>query len=262
MKRSRMVAAAAAASASMLVLAGCTSTDAIKQDYSAAVSTTESVGLSLVTGVIGIPNFDDDTLDCNWGNTTLTPIVVVNTYDSAQTFSITINPTLAGNLNFVPEAQSQGMTANGCVISKENAGTFDVSVPAASGGTASVTTVGYLLGGGGETGTNNDGGDNNVAIGAGGTQWYDFWMHVNFTTEGFENFELNYSGTGGTDPSQNLQTGLFNGLNCPANSQNTSVTFDASTQLTTPYVKDNANAWEFTTGQPMCFGFLQPNSSN
>ena len=186
---------------------------------------------------------------------------MVNTYSQPQTFSVTINPRLAGNLNFIPVSDSNGNGLSGCNISKGNAGTFNVTVPAAVNGTPSFTVVGWILAGAGETGTNNTGQDNNVAIGAGGAQWYDLWLHADVMNEGFKNLELNYSHTGGTSAGQNLQTGLFNGLSCSANSSG-NITLATPNTLTTPYVSNNANAWTFNTNQPVCFGFLQPNSAS
>jgi len=244
-----------------LAVAGCGSSGskAADEDFSAGTWVLNST-VAVASAVFGASTYgDDDTTDCDWGANSLNPIAVVNTYPQPMTFSITINPTLAGNLNFISAADGGG-SLSGCNISNGNNGTFYVTTPAASGGTASFTIVGWILAGSGETGTNNLGQDNNLAIGAGGSQWYDFWLHVDVLNEGYENLELNYSNTGGTDPSQNVQTGLFNGLNCSANSAG-NVSLATPNSLTTPFTSDNANAWTFEANQPLCFGFLQPNSA-
>ena len=243
--------------ATAVLASGCSNSKAAKQDYSAGTWILNT-SVAVASAVVGTATYgDDDTVDCNWGNNSLNPIAVVNTYSQPQTFSITINPRLAGNLNFIAaNSASSGNGLSGCTIAKENAGTFNVTVPPSS-----FTVVGWILAGAGMTGTNNDGQDNNVAIGAGGTQWYDFWLHANPLTEGFKNLELNYSKTGGTTTSQNLQTGLFNGLACSASSSG-NISLATPNSLTTPYVSNNANAWTFNQNQPICFGFLQPNSAS
>ncbi|MEG0028476.1 MAG: hypothetical protein RSB13_03855 [Aurantimicrobium sp.] len=241
--------------ASVLVLSGCVSKASVDEDLSAGQTTVNwlTTGASIV---LSVPNFDDDTNDCDWGSTSVNPVVVVNTYSQDMNFSITVNPTLARNLNFFPVSSDDGSGNDGCELSSEYAGTQYINVPAGSNG----TIVGYIVAGGGQGGTNNEGGDNNVAIGAGGTQWYDFWLHVDTLNEGYQNLELNYSNTGGTDTSQNVQTGLFNGLDCSVDSSG-SLTIASPAVLTTPYTSNNANAWTFQQNQPLCFGFLQPNSS-
>ncbi len=255
-KSSRIVGAACAVLAVLVLATSCSSSKSDKQDYSAGTWILNTT-VAVASAIFGTSTYgDDDTIDCNWGPTSLNPVAVVNTYNTPQQLSITINTTLANNLNFFP-GSAAGIT--GCNLSSMYAGTQDVTVPAAVNGTASFTVIGWVAAGGGQFGagvTNS----HNVGIGAGGQQWYDFWFHQDIMTNGFENLELNYSNTGGTDPSQNLQTGLFNGLNCSANSAG-NISLTSPNQLTTPFTNDNANAWTFGMNQPLCFGFLQPNSA-
>lgn len=244
------------------LVAGCTSTEEAKQDYSAG-SWILNTTIAVASAVLGTSTYgDDDTSDCDWGSTSLNPVAVVNTYPTEMPLSITINDTLANNLNFFPASNNGGSSSglSGCTLSSMYAGTQSVSVTPGSTDQPSFTVIGWIAAGGGEFGagvTNS----HNVAIGAGGTQWYDFWFHQDTMTNGFENLELNYSGTGGTDPSQNVQTGLFNGLDCSANSAG-NISLTSPNQLTTPYTSDNPNAWTFGMNQPLCFGFLQPNSAS
>lgn len=245
-----------------LLLASCSSSKADKQDYSAGTWILNTT-VAVASAVLGTSTYgDDDTSDCDWGQTSLNPIAVVNTYETSMQLSITINETLANNLNFFTTASNGGTSAglSGCNLSNEYAGTQYVNVPAGAPGAPSFTVIGWIAAGGGQftAGATNS---HNVGIGAGGQQWYDFWLHENMMTNGFENLELNYSNTGGTNPSQNVQTGLFNGLNCSANSAG-NISLSTPNQLTTPFTKDNANAWTFGMNQPLCFGFLQPNSAS
>lgn len=254
--------------AAVLLISSCSSskddteasTEAVKQDF--AESNAEvlivTIAMAIVEALYGFGGTygDDDIDDCGEGEFSLNPIAVVNTYTSPQDMSITINPDLAKNVNFLPAAD--GPVTSGCQINSELNGTFDVTVPAGEPGAASFTVIGWLAAG--SAGTEDNSGSLNVAIGAGGEQWYDFWLHDDFWDTGFENFELNYSNTGGLDPSQNLQTGLFNGLDCTANSAG-NISLTSPNTVTTPFTSDNANAWTFGQNQPICFGFLQPDSA-
>lgn len=262
MKSSRVATTSIAVLAVLTLLAGCSSTKADKQDYSAGTWILNST-IAVASAVLGTSTYgDDDTTDCNWGQNSLNPIAVVNTYETSMQLSITINETLANNLNFYTTSSNGGTSAGltGCTLSNMNAGTQYVNVPPGAPSQPSFTVIGWIAAGGGQftAGATNS---HNVGIGAGGQQWYDFWLHEDMMTNGFENLELNYSNTGGTDPSQNVQTGLFNGLNCSANSAG-NISLTSPNQLTTPYTSDNANAWTFGMNQPLCFGFLQPNSAS
>lgn len=245
-----------------LLLSSCSSSKADKQDYSAGTWILNTT-VAIASAVLGTSTYgDDDTSDCDWGQNSLNPVAVVNTYETSMQLSVTINETLANNLNFFTAASNGGTSAGltGCTLSNMYAGTQYVNVPPGSPSQPSFTVIGWIAAGGGQftAGATNS---HNVGIGAGGQQWYDFWLHENMMTNGFENLELNYSNTGGTNPSQNLQTGLFNGLNCSANSAG-NINLTTPNQLTTPFTKDNANAWTFGMNQPLCFGFLQPNSAS
>ena len=258
-KSSRVLSAACAILAVALLISSCSSSKADKQDYSAGTWILNTT-VAIASAVFGAATYgDDDTIDCNWGSTSINPVAVVNTYSTPQEFTVTINSNLANNLNFVAASANGGASGmSGCNLSSMYAGTQTVTAPAGSPGSPTFSVVGWIVAGGAEF--NAGVGSHNVAIGAGGTQWYDFWLHEDAMTNGYENLELNYGGTGGTSPSQNTQTGLFNGLDCSANSSG-NISLTSPNTLTTPYTSRNANAWTFNMNQPLCFGFLQPNSA-
>ncbi|MEI7624012.1 MAG: hypothetical protein WCJ88_10690 [Actinomycetes bacterium] len=280
-KSSRIVSIACIVVAASLLVSSCSSTKAVKQDYSSLIQQDQvyqqEVWAGAWTALITVAEavatmfdggtYDDDTSDCNWGTTSINPIVVINTYTSPQTFSVTINEKLANNLNFFTAASVGGNMSgiSGCSLDSDNAGTQYVTAPAATPNGASFTVVGWIAAGGGQftAGAFNS---HNVAIGAGGSQWYDFDLQIAAGgVNGFESLALSYGNTGGTDPSQNVQPGLFNVLGCNLNSDGT-ISLPTPNTLTTPYSAYGDNVWttantgEFFLNQPICFGFLQPNS--
>lgn len=265
--RSRILSAVSVLLTATLILASCSgsestteaSTDAVKQDFAESQAEVFAVTIAIAVGqavypIIG-PTFDDDINDCGEGTFSLNPIAIVNTYTTPQNMSITINSELANNLNFLPS--QDGPATTGCQLGGDG-GTFDVTVPAGGADGASFTVIGWLAGGSGQF--RDTTGSRNVAIGAGGAQWYDYYLKQGLGTNSFESLELNYSNTGGLDPSQNVQTGLFNGLACAADSEG-NISLGTPNTAITPFTSDNANAWEFTLNEPICFGFLQPDSA-
>lgn len=258
-KKSRIFGSVCSILVATLLCASCTSSKTAKQDYSAGTWILNTA-VAVANAVLGASTYgDDDIIDCDEGTTSINPIAVVNTYSNPQQLSVTINSNLAANLNFISADSyggASGMT--GCSLSSDYAGTQYVTAPAGAPGAPTFTVVGWIVAGGAEFHAGV--GSHNVAIGAGGVQWYDFWLHQDDWTNGYQNLELNYSNTGGTDTSQNTQTGLFNGLNCSANSAG-NIALATPNALTTPFTSNNPNAWTFNTNQPLCFGFLQPNSA-
>ena len=267
-KSSRIVSIACIVVAASLLVSSCSSAKAVKQDFSV---TGQEVWNGFVTFAVAIlaalsgspQNYgDDDLSDCNIASESVLPVAIANTYTTPMTFSVTLSPDLSSSADFytVEEGVPPGGGCNlGLGYNYLNGGTTYVTVPAGSPGSPWFGVVGWIASGGGQFAP-QDGSNHNIAIGAGGSQWYDYYVHLDDAFgHAFENLELNYSNTGGVDPSQNLQTGLFNGLNCVANSAG-NVTLTNPNQLITPYTSDNANAWTFTANQPVCLGFLQPNS--
>jgi PBP1b-binding outer membrane lipoprotein LpoB len=267
-KSSRILSTACVVIAAALLFASCSSTEAVKQDF----GTADDVWVGVLNGVEAAATmfdggtYDDDISDCDWGQTSINPIAVVNTYTTSQTFSVTINQDLANNLNFFSAASNGGTSSgiNGCSLSSEYAGTQYVTVPAGTPEAASFTVVGWIAAGGGQSSAGAFD-SHNVAIGAGGSQWYDFDLNEDSLNNGFEALALSYGNTGGTDPSQNVQTGLFNVLDCSANSSG-NISLAVPNTLWTPYSGYGDNVWTtsntgmFSLNQPICFGFLQPNS--
>ena len=101
--------------------------------------------------------------------------------------------------------------------------------------------------------------------GSGGAQWYDLWLHLQ-PDDKFENWELGYENTGGLDPAQNTQGGLFNAVECSISADGTVTTGAAwingtlttlpQTTIATPY-GSNQNRWQYNNGDPICF-ILRP----
>ena len=245
-----------------LSVTSCTNTKAAKQDYSAG-SWTLNTPVASSNAMFGTSVYSiRGTGDCGSSSTSLNPVAVVNTYTTPQQISITIGTVLSNNLNFFPAAPNGGTIPNlpSCDISPSNVGTQIVTVPAGAPDAPSFTVVGWIAAGG-QAIAPGVSASHNIAIGAGGQQWYDYWLHQSAKGTNFKNLELNYSNTGGTDPSQNLQTGLFNGLDCSSN-ENKNIFLTSPNTLTTPFTSNNANAWTFNYDQPICFGFLQPNSAS
>lgn len=261
-KKFRFLGALGTVAVVVLLVASCTGSKAAKQDFSAS-SWTLTTPVATSNAMFGSSAYSvRGSGGCGSDSTSLNPIAVVNTYTTPQQISITINTVLSNNLNFIPAAPSGGNPTfpASCAISPSHVDTQTVTVPAGAPDTPSFTVVGWIAAGGqaiapGVTASHN------LAIGAGGQQWYDYWLHQSTTGSDFKNLELNYSNTGGTDPSRNLQTGLFNGLDCSSN-QNKNIFLTFPNTLTTPFTSDNANAWTFNLNQPICFGFLQPNSAS
>ena len=267
-KSSRILSVVCIVVAASLLVSSCSSTKAVKQDFAVTAGEVWNGFVTFAVAILAVlfdspQNYgDDDISDCNEGSTVILPVAVANTYTSPMAFSVTVSPDLSSSADFY--TVDEGLPSDGgCALSGNynylNGGTTDVTVQAGSLGSPSFTVVGWVVAGGGQFAP-QAGSNHNISIGAGGSQWYDFWLHLDaLSGRSFSNLELNYSNTGGVDPSQNVQTGLFNGLDCEANAAG-NITLTNPNQLTTPFTSDNANAWTYNANDPICFGFLQPNS--
>jgi hypothetical protein len=235
-----------AVSAATALLAGCAGDPSapatrggvdIKDD--AAQSDTGDA-LDILTG-----GYPDGTSDCS-DATSLTPIVVVNTQDQDLSFSITINPGLQNQVNWY-QAPYDGAALTGCNILQGSTDTWDVTVP------ANGSVNGFLLAGGGQWNIIET--SSSTAIGAGGSQWYDFALSLG-ADNGFKDFQLQYQGTGGTDASQNVQTGLFNVVGCDVSGSGSSetVTVEPSVIVSTYQAKSD-NQPTYGRNAPICFAF-------
>lgn len=258
----KLLVLAIGASLGAMALAGCSSgaesSSGAQQDNSFENYFDNGEGgnaISLITG-----GYPDQTYTCS-GDFGFNPVFITNTTSAPQTFSVTGNSTLANIVSvgtmsdITSQIQSEVAGEGTCPAggNAENAYTQTVTVPAGQ------TYAGAIFAGGhGGPHSSPSGQQHNLSIGAGGKQWYDLWIHLT-AGGGFENWELNYSNTGGTNPSQNLQPGLFNGVQCTVTSNGgnpavpTSVTM--STNLTTPYSSNAPNAWTFNKNHPICFSF-------
>ncbi|MBU6245400.1 MAG: hypothetical protein KGP12_09310 [Actinomycetales bacterium] len=209
-------------------------------------------GLAIIT-----TGYPDVIVGCS-GTVGQNPVLITNTTDQDQTVTVTVNSEL-GNDVFIGSA-TEIAGVQGCGAFSGNVNNLEITVPAGQ------TFLGGVVAAG------NDGPDtnlmesqHNLSIGGGdNNQWYDFWLHVGMGG-GYENWELNYSNTGGTDPSQNLQAGLFNVMECsqgPAPSASAGTTgtqtFTVSSTIVSNYASNAPNAWTYNNGDPICFAFLNP----
>jgi hypothetical protein len=179
------------------------------------------------------------------------PVYITNTTDVPQTVTYTINSELgdvvtvagASVIQSIPDCNSVGGDA------VNNA---QLTIPPGQ-----TWYGGVLAAGQNGPGTWLNDSDRNLAIGGGdNNQWYDFWLHTD-ANQGFQNWELNYSNTGGTDPSQNLQAGLFNVMECSSDTGGGADTqYTISNTIASPYSSNAPNAWTYNNNDPICLAFL------
>ncbi len=258
-----VVTATAAVAAIALSISGCSSSDTSSSaseqgaqsddtsigftPFTSAASTGDAIGqnaLSIIT-----TGYPDVTSSCN-GKVGANPVVVVNNTDEEQWFNVTDNTDLANNLAFYSLQSGASMScANNSTLQDGNA--YSVA-PGES------IAVGMAAGGYSGPDTSITGQGHNLSIGggkSGNTQWYDLWLALS-GTHAFESWELGYSGTGGLDASQNTQAGLFNAVQCSADtSQAGSATITVSDTIITSNGA-NQNAYNYVSGDPICFGFF------
>jgi len=234
---------------------GSTTDDGAQQDasslgftpFTSSGSTGDATGqnaLSIIT-----TGYPDVTSSCN-GNVSGNPVVIVNNTDQEQWFNVTDNTDLANNLSFYSLEQGATMScANSSPVQNGNA--YSV-------GAGQTIAVGMAAGGYAGPDTNITSQNHNLSIGggqSGNNQWYDLWLALS-ATHSFERWELGYEGTGGLDSSDNTQAGLFNAVQCSADtSQAGSATIAVSNTIITSN-GSNQNAYEYTSGEPICFGFF------
>ena len=206
-----------------------------------------------ILDIAGVGFYPDNIIDCG-ATYSATPIIVTNTTSSVQTYSVTVNKQLANQLAFFPDWTNMPESADsGCSdIYSGQASSQSVTVQPGE------TAVSGIGAGGGQW--NDLENNHNVAIGAGGSAWYDFWLHEG-AKGGFKNLELNYSGTGGTNSSQNVQSGLFNVMECAEVKKGAETYYAVTNEIISGYTDNNANAWTFNQNEPICFGFLDTDSS-
>jgi hypothetical protein len=175
------------------------------------------------------------------------PIFVINTTQSPQTFTYTINSELANEVIVGSDIDMTDITCTG----SESVNNGEVTLQSGESWTGGVV-------GGGSQGPDTDltGSQHNLAIGGGDNgQWYDFWLNED-ANQSFNHWELNYSGTGGSDPTQNLQAGLFNVMVCSPTTGSAGTEFTVTNQLASPYDTNAANAWQYNNNDPICFAFF------
>ncbi len=198
----------------------------------------------------GLSVYPVDAINMCAGNISSNPVIVTNTTKSTQTYSVTINSTLGNEAAFSQKLGRVDLSPENCELNYNGAGTTDVVVQPGE------TFVSGILAGHGAK--NATGGTHNIGIGAGGAAWYDLFLHLS-DTDGFKNLELGYSNTGGTDPTQNVQSGLFNAMECKVVQKDNKQYIGVSNQIVTGYTSDNGNRWTYDAFEPLCFAFLDPN---
>lgn len=254
MKRHRW--AAVAAVAALLVAAGCSSGDPTAAAAPHQGVQVRNEGLAGIAGWEPVPNV------C--GLSSANPVVITNTYNQPQTLSLTVNDGLSAQVNFFPNWGAYGGSpmAQGCpgrtlYYSAPPGYTQDVTIPANSSG--------YFVLGMGGLDYNLAEVSNDLAIGAGGSSWYDFHLALN-ADESFKYVQLQYQNTGGTNPSQNTQTGLLNVVPCDPDSalnlSNPASPTPQTNSVISTYTSNaaTANQVKYDSDVPICMAFLQPNS--
>lgn len=218
-------------------------------------------GLDIVT-----TGYPDSWSDCD-GNAGFNPVLISNFTGQDQTVSVTINPSLSrqvanGSMGSIVSQMQQTANENGCMAGGGGTST-DVTIPAGQ------TFAGALLAGG-VTGPHSDvgSGNNNLAIGSGGSQWYQLRLGLGLNN-GFQNWQLNYAKTGGTaDAGEmvNNQPGMFNAVSCsttpiPGSSNATGKYvvpsgFNVTQTYISPWQSSVSNQQTYKNNAPICFAFL------
>lgn len=201
--------------------------------------------LDVLTG-----GYPDSISGCS-GTVGYNPVFITNTTDKPQTVTYTINSVL-GNDVFVAGASVIAGT-EGCGAFSGNVNNAQLVIQPGQ-----TWSGGVLAAGNDGPDTNTMGSQHNLSIGGGdNNQWYDFWLHSGMGG-GFENWELNYSNTGGTNPSQNLQAGLFNVMECNPTTGAPGTEFSITSTIVSNYSSNAPNAWTYNDNDPICLAFLNP----
>ncbi len=180
------------------------------------------------------------------------PISITNTTDAPQTATYTINSELGDVVTVAGATEIEGIQSCDSVGMGE-VDNGQITVPPGQ-----TWSGGVLAAGQNGPGTWLNDSNRNLSIGGGdNNQWYDFWLHTD-ANQSFQNWELNYSNTGGTDPSQNLQAGLFNVMECASDSDAPNAQYTVTSTIASPFSSNAPNAWTFNDNQPICFAFLNP----
>lgn len=210
-------------------------------DNNATGSNTLSI---LLTG------YPDVTVGCT-DHIGFNPVLIANTTDQPQTVYYKVPAELGNDIFWGPASEMANW--QGCPAYSGDVNQTPITIPAGQ------TWAGAIVAGG-ELGpdTNLEGQQHNLEIGGGqNNQWYDFWLHLGMNN-GFENWELNYSNTGGTDPSQNLQAGLFNVMECNPTTTTPGAQIEITSTIVSNFTSNAPNAYTYNNNMPMCFAFLNP----
>lgn len=261
---------AAAIAAGPLVLAGCGSSSSAGDSVASESPTaTASVGdrtavnnsasgfdnffdnnptgsniLSILTG-----GYPDDINSCG-ASSSLNPVLITNLTSSPQTARVWVasDDTAKEAAFFAPGSPYTPTTASGCsaVFDWNTTAVQNVTIPPGQ------TAVAAIAAGGSGYNLVTDK-EHYLSIGSGTEQWYDFWLHIDEFNTSFQNFELAYEETGGTNPNLNKQPGLLNVMQCDTSNGNIAVT----NQFISNY-GINDNAWTYNQNAPICLAFGPP----
>lgn len=286
--RKKFMPVAALLAAAPLVIAGCgSSADADSESSDRAAVNNDASGFEdffdnnptgeNILSILGA-GYPDALPGCT-DNNSKNLMLIANTTNAPQTMSVTINPGLEEEAAFFPQYSSTTATGN-CAGYGQLPNTQYLTVQPGQ------TAVALLVAGGGDR--NLVGISKDIAIGSGGQEWYNFGLNLDID-EGFDNLQLSYFDTGGTDPSQNLQPGLFNVMECaidgePANPSAEQALAELAADLSDARAGDSPQAsssptvaitntvlstyWDQTRGpspwervnyganRPMCFAFI------
>lgn len=219
-------------------------------------------GLDIVT-----TGYPDSWSDCD-GNGGFNPVFIANFTDTDQSVSVTVNSTLPrqvaiGSMSSIVNSMQQASAEDGCMAGG-GATSQDITIPAGQ------TFAGAMLAGG-DTGPKSDisSSTNNLAIGSGGSEWYQLRLGLGINN-GFKNWELNYGNTGGTADAGtkvNNQPGMFNAVQCTTSPTSSSSTgnyvvpssFNVTQTYISPWMSSANNQQSYSNNDPICFAFLGVN---
>lgn len=261
---------AAVCAAAPLALAGCSSSSegSPSTDSSSGADDRGAVNNSFETFFTANPTGENtlsiittgypDTVSGCTNTPGLNEIYIANPTPYDQTFTVTDNQYLANNLTFYSAGEESPSCANNSPIQNQNTYT----VPAGK-----VWSIGVAAGGYQGSDTFMEGQQHNLSIGGGSdpSSWYDLYLSTGLNSA-YQHWELGYTYTGGLNVDNGTNTywntqqgspapaGLFNGVACSESGNGVQMT----SQIITPYQNDAQNAWEFTSGDPICFAFIAP----
>lgn len=256
MRTSRLITTCLGAATVLLLASACSSQQASDAQAPAVQATAgivdyfdnNATGSNLLS--ISLTGYPDVTVGCT-EKVGVNPVLIANTTSEPQTVYFTVPSELTNDVFWGPASEMAGW--QGCPAYGGDVSQAPITIPAGQTWVGGIA-AGGLLG----PDTNLEGQQHNLEIGGGDNgQWYDFWLHLGINN-GFDNWELNYSNTGGTDPSQNLQAGLFNVMECSPTSASPGDQIGITNTIVSNFTSNAPNAYTYNNNMPICFAFLNP----